>query len=286
MKLLVATCRGQPSYSLDDATLHAALVRQGIEPAPTPWQDIVPDATPVLLRTPWDYAQHRAAFQSWIEALAAAATPCWNPPEIVLWNLDKVYLLELEAAGHAIIPTATLPQYDENAVRAVARDRGWTSCVAKPRIGCAAEGLTVLSPEGVRTFDSTGNVWAPNSDPLPQGAILVSPLLDMTGGEWSLFYFDGVYSHTVCKHPKAGDVRVQEEHGGRTVAAEPPSDARRSSDAVVAEMDVLYARVDGVMVRGQFQIMEVELIEPELYFRYAPQQVDVFAAALARRMRS
>jgi hypothetical protein len=34
--------------------------------------------------------------------------------------------------------------------------------------------------------------------------------------------------------------------------------------------DLLYARVDGILKDGNFLLMELELIEPDLYFDYAP----------------
>jgi glutathione synthase/RimK-type ligase-like ATP-grasp enzyme len=106
-------------------------------------------------------------------------------------------------------------------------------------------------------------------------------------GEYSLFYFGGVYSHTILKSPKRGDFRVQEEHGGRITAVAPEHDLRETADNIVASISqLLYARVD--LVRndsGKFLLMELELIEPALYFRMDEESPRRFATALDELMK-
>jgi glutathione synthase/RimK-type ligase-like ATP-grasp enzyme len=88
-----------------------------------------------------------------------------------------------------------------------------------------------------------------------------------TAGEWSLIFFGGAFSHAVLKRPRAGDFRVQAELGGTAVLAEPPGallDGARKVLALVEE-PLLFARVDGVERNGGFLLMELELIEPQLF---------------------
>ena len=102
-------------------------------------------------------------------------------------------------------------------------------------------------------------------------------------GEISLIFFAGQYSHSVLKKPKAGDFRVQEEHGGRIQSVVPEASiiefAHRTLQAVPGE--TLYARVDLVFLDdGQPTVMEVELIEPSLYLSYDRQSPVRFADAI------
>ncbi|MEZ4988535.1 MAG: hypothetical protein R2795_26510 [Saprospiraceae bacterium] len=41
-----------------------------------------------------------------------------------------------------------------------------------------------------------------------------------------------------------------------------------------------YARVDGILHQGQFLLMELELIEPDLYFDYHPEAMKRFFRSL------
>ncbi len=116
--------------------------------------------------------------------------------------------------------------------------------------------------------------------PLPSVAFLT-----LDEGEYSVFYFDGSYSHAIVKRPKTGDFRVQEEHGGLIAGIEPDAALRHAADRVMAALDEapLQARVDLVHLDdGSLALMELEAIEPSLYFRTHPQAAEHFADALAR----
>ena len=85
------------------------------------------------------------------------------------------------------------------------------------------------------------------------------------------------------KTPAAGDFRVQEQHGGVIV---PHAPAPAEFDAAAAALDLvpggagtlLYARIDLIGPATAPLIMELELIEPELFLPHAPGS----AAAMAR----
>ena len=122
--------------------------------------------------------------------------------------------------------------------------------------------------------------------------LLVQPFAEeiLTQGEWSLLFLDGVFSHAVLKRAKAGDFRVQELHGGTTTAAAPTPGLLRAAQEVLAlapragGRELLYARVDGVVRGGRFELLELELIEPFLFFGTQPAASERFAAALGARL--
>ncbi|HET7845606.1 MAG TPA: hypothetical protein VFL14_15735, partial [Xanthomonadales bacterium] len=113
-----------------------------------------------------------------------------------------------------------------------------------------------------------------------------------TAGEWSLMFFGGAYSHAVLKRPRSGDFRVQEKHGGLQEPAEPTRDTIGQAAAMVAALAELghgglaYARIDGVVVAGRLQLMEAELIEPQLFLSGAPHGAANFARALSETLRA
>lgn len=116
---------------------------------------------------------------------------------------------------------------------------------------------------------------------------MIQPFVrEVLDGETSLFFFDGRYSHAVLKKPRDGDFRVQEEYGGRITAADPPLDLVETCGAIVQLFDepLLYARVDVVRTGEMFVLMELEVIEPSLYFRTVPGSAERFATALVARL--
>ncbi len=113
-----------------------------------------------------------------------------------------------------------------------------------------------------------------------------------TVGEYSLLFFGNEYSHTVLKTPKSGDFRTQMGYGAstRAVQAEPSliAQAARVLD-VVGELlgqRLAYARVDGILREGSFYLMELELIEPNLFLDYGPGSAQHFARTLLAQLES
>lgn len=262
----------------DDHGLPAAFAAKGIDAVARDWKRIVPDGTPVLIRTPWDYAQHASRFIAWMDALDAAGSPCLNDTALLRWNLDKRYLLDLEVKGHPIVPTRAVGSLTK-AVEAAAR-AGWDDAIVKPVIGGGAEGLHRIHQGRLEAIAADGNPWGAAG---ATGRVLVQPYMpEIQDGEWSLFFFGGAFSHAILKLPGAGDFRVQEEHGGRTKAATPTADTLAAATRMVAAVpEATYARVDGIVVAGRFLLMELELIEPELYFRCTTGGEARFAGAVA-----
>ncbi|HSO26428.1 MAG TPA: hypothetical protein VLS48_00030, partial [Anaerolineales bacterium] len=115
-------------------------------------------------------------------------------------------------------------------------------------------------------------------------AVLAQPFMPhiLLEGEFSLFFFGGRFSHAAVKTPASGDFRVQEEYGGQTRRANPPPAALDLARQVVAQIapPPLYARVDLVRdSQGKFALMELELIEPALYFQLDPAAPQRFVRA-------
>ena len=148
--------------------------------------------------------------------------------------------------------------------------------VAKPRISHSAW-HTIL--------------WSPGDslEGAPPGAAIVQPYLPdiETSGELSLIWFAGAYSHAVRKLPQPGDFRVQPEYDGIISFCVPDADEMAAARDILAavEEDLLYARVDLARgLDGRPVLIELELIEPDLYLGYDPAEGAGFAAAVAQRL--
>lgn len=291
-----ATEGGHPRLTADDEHLAAALRAQGMRVDAAVWSDGTVPWTAydlVLVRSCWDYHRRLGEFLLWLAALEASGVALRNPPALVRWNANKRYLQELGEDGIRVVPSAWVRL--GGLARALAQ-RGWDDAVVKPAVGASAYGIFRTSPrnaaEGerrIRDLVASGAV----SDEFLVQAFVPEVLKD---GEWSLvFLSDGDdlrFSHAVRKRPAPGDFRVQGELGGTAVAATPEAglvaDAAAALEracvrSAVPRAEVFYARVDGVARRGRLVIMELECIEPELFFSHDPSAAVRFAAALASR---
>ena len=284
LTIIFATCDEQPLIAADDQILVDALTPLGISATPIPWTEIDPfaqvDAPPIVLRSTWDYHRIPTMFATWLGALQDSGRTVWNDPTIALGNIDKIYLKQLEAVGIAIPRTRWLDSVDQQSVRRTLQDERWTQAVLKPRIAATAYGTFLVTSETPLSHDDLAPARA-------SGALLqefVPEILDR--GETSLMYCDGVFSHAVSKHAKAGDYRVQKDFGGDVVPVVPSPDVIAFADRVMSTLpsSCLYARVDVVETSREPVLMELELIEPELYFLVVPSAAGRFATTISDRL--
>ncbi|MEM1041326.1 MAG: hypothetical protein AAGI91_01740 [Bacteroidota bacterium] len=269
-----------------DRLLHDPLARRGWQVDEVSWRaeadwDVY---EAVVVRSPWDYHAEPEAFFAVLEAIDRSAARLENPLALMRWNARKTYLRDLEARGFPIVPTRWLGRLNAADLPVLYDAFGTDELVVKPVVGANADD-TFRLPRGA----PSGKALSLFAD----RACLVQPFVPavVREGEFSLFYFGDAYSHAILKTPASGDFRVQEEHGSTLRAATPEPALRAVSDAIFASLTPrpLYARTDFVRLDrvsrdGGFALMEVELIEPSLYFPYDAASPERFADAFAERM--
>lgn len=237
----------------------------------------------VIIRTPWDYQNDPAGFLKVLEQIEASRALLQNDLALVKWNIRKTYLRDLQARGNRIVPTI----WQEGGI-SPERLKGFYAAfhteeiIIKPLISANADHTFRLRRQDIFFhYDALQHIFADR-------AFMVQPFMEniLAEGEYSLFYFAGEYSHAILKTPQRNDFRVQEEHGGMITAIKADEKLRRHGEAVMGSLGQipLYARVDLVRDSGNdFAIMEVELIEPALYFRMDALAAERFAEAVNRR---
>ncbi|NNE65555.1 MAG: hypothetical protein HKN33_03240 [Pyrinomonadaceae bacterium] len=266
-------------YEIDDDLAIGPLHDRGWHVETVPWKEKIDWAEfdAVVIRTPWDYHHTPGQFIATLETIAGSGVTLENSIELVKWNIEKTYLRSLEARGVRTVPTI----YPQSVVEPKAirqwKDRLQTEeLVLKPTISATA-GNTFLVSE----FTDELKV-------LNGSRFMVQPFMESIGteGEFSLFFFDGEFSHAILKTPKKGDFRVQEDFGGQNKSIEPDDEMLGFGCGVLKELPEtpLYARVDFVHDnKNKPVLMELELIEPALYFRYDEEAAESFARKFCER---
>ena len=237
----------------------------------------------VIIRTTWDYHKEPGAFLRSLEAIEASRAELINPLALVRWNLHKSYLRRLEEKGVRIVATRWGCGLEHGTLHGIFDSLGAEAIVIKPAIGASADDTFHVHRDAVANFSDH------IIDAFRDRDFLAQPFLRqiVEEGEYSLFYFSGEHSHTILKRPKEHDFRVQEEHGGDISAVTVEDDLIERGRRLLDLLDVppLYARVDYVRdAEDGVALMELELIEPALYFRNAPQAATRFAHAFHRWM--
>ena len=273
-----------PDLNPDDHPLRAELTARGARTHAVRWDDPSVDWRRfdiVVLRSCWDYHLRTAQFRDWLAAQERAGTPLWNPAAVVRWNLDKTYLRDLQEAGVAVPDTIWIEPGPAPDLTALVTSRPWGRAVVKPRISLSAHDTWITDRAGAaRDQERFARLVT------ERGALVQEFVPEvMSAGELSLVYLDGRFSHAVCKRAGRDDFRVQRQYGGSAepVEASPVAlgGAARALAAVPGRW--LYARVDGVEREGRFLVMELEVIEPELFLVWSEEAARRFADAILTR---
>lgn len=282
--VVLVTGRQMPIPDPESHLLLDALRDLGVSASVQPWGDEFAwhEAPLVVVRTPWDYFDARERFLEWARGVAAV-TSLVNPIEVLEWNSHKGYLRALRGFGVPAIETAVLPQGAPADEQAAVLQAHSGEVVVKPAVGGGAVGALRAHSEHAAAREHLAAL-------LESGDALVQPLASAitTHGEVSVVYFGGQFSHAVRKVPALGDYRVQAEYGGR-VEQHTPSDAELAVAAAAlarAPKATSYGRVDLVSVDGRPAVMELEVIEPQLFLDRHPAAPRRFADELVRELRS
>lgn len=301
-RLALATCAELPELDPDDIPLREALAARGIPTDVVVWDDPTIDwgtYEHVLIRSTWDYTARPRQFADWTRRVERTST-LLNPAGVVTWNIDKVYLRQLEDAGIPIVPTIWLDperNFDGRAIHT--RFPAFGDFVVKPTVSAGSR--------------DTGRYKA---DETPQRSLAITHAKNLLGvgrrvmiqryleqvdtvGETALVFVEGQLSHAVRKGPLlSGPFRAGEHEGvlyrREEMTPRDPSDAELTlANEVVAALPgllgldgpLLYARVDLIPDdEGSPVVLELELTEPSLFFKQAPGSVDRFADAVAARL--
>ena len=276
--ITLATCVKYPALTPSDALLGEALRARGADVVAAPWNgEFSPFAAAdgAVVRSTWDYYDVADEFAAWIDRVEEHSRLV-NPRPTLKWNMTKAYLFELAEKGAPVPPMRRIAPA-AGAIADAMDGLKLDEAIVKPLAGGTASGLSRIKRGDISALEAAAAML--------NGDGLVMPVIReiATAGETSFIFIGGEFSHAVVKTPKPGDIRVQEEHGGTSHLIDAPewaaAEARRILSLCPGE--TAYARVDAIIDKDRFVLMEVELVEPELFFTLFPAGAARLADILA-----
>lgn len=264
----------------EDNLLKAALERLGYSVHRTNWDDADFDWTStsyIFFRTTWDYFDRYEEFAPWLEDVCTK-TKLINPKELIYWSLDKHYLNDLDQAGVRIPNTVFVEPKDTRSLSEVIDSLDWREFILKPAISGAARHTYRFTKEEASKHEAIF------SELIAKESMLIQEFQTqiLTKGEVAFMVFGGKFSHAVLKKAKAGDFRVQDDFGGTIEIYHPNEEEIAFVEKAFAACNPIpiYARIDVIWDNDdELCIGEIELIEPELWFRMDEQSADRCAIA-------
>jgi glutathione synthase/RimK-type ligase-like ATP-grasp enzyme len=240
------------------------------------------DYDAVIVRSTWDYQNDSEKFIGVLEKINTASH-LENDIDLMKWNMNKNYLFDLEQKGVKIVDTIWEKKFNRILANEYFDKLTTDEIIIKPNISANADNTFRLTREKLnKNLELLEKVFAARE-------FMVQPFLNniIEEGEYSLFYFNGKFSHSVLKKPKKNDFRVQEEHGGNIQPFKVSNDLILIAENIIKKLSTipLYGRVDLVRTKdNEFALIELELIEPSLYLNKDDQSPNKFVNAFEERI--
>ena len=229
----------------------------------------------VLFRSTWDYFDNFEQFKKWFDKTRNTCLMI-NSSETIEWNLDKHYLLDLQKHQIPIPKSEFIKRELSVDLSLLMQEKKWNEIVVKPTISGAAKNTYRLKKEDINQFDSTWKKLIYQED------FIVQEFQNnvITKGEVAMMVIGGKYTHAVLKKAKEGDFRVQDDFGGSIAIYNPSEKMVKLAEQCTRIISPIpsYARVDIIWDNsGDLAVSELELIEPELWFRLNPNAAQKLA---------
>jgi glutathione synthase/RimK-type ligase-like ATP-grasp enzyme len=275
LTVLLAVDEATHSLTDDDRHFAIALERLGARVEAVLWGQDVPAESVVVIRSTWDYIERPALFAQWLDRLEAVGATVHNAIPVLRWNMHKRYLVELAGRGVPTVPTQLVTVGEHVDLSSLRAELGWAAIVVKPAVGGTArlaEHSRRVGPAGLqRHLDRV----------VRSEDALVQPFVESiaTAGEISVIAIAGEPRLAIRKTPAPGDWRTQTDFGGTATAVPitaPLEDIAARALGALATTPA-YARIDVTGDPTDHRLVELELVEPELFFRFDTTVADRLA---------
>ena len=242
------------------------------------WNDSIFDwetTRSILFRSTWDYFDKFELFKKWFNKTKNKCLMI-NSAETIEWNIDKHYLLDLQEHQIPIPNSEFIQRRSSIDLLELMQKKNWNEIVVKPTISGAAKNTYRLKRGEINQFNPSWEKLIYQED------FIIQEFQNnvITEGEVAMIVIGGKFTHAVLKKAKEGDFRVQDDFGGSIAIYNPSKEMVKLAEKCTRILTPIpsYARVDIIWDNfRELAVSELELIEPELWFRLNPNAAQKLA---------
>ena len=262
----------------EDELVINALKEKNLSVVKKDWNDSIFDwetTRSILFRSTWDYFDKFELFKKWVNKTKNKCLMI-NSTETIEWNIDKHYLLDLQEHQIPIPNSEFIKRGSSIDLSLLMQKKNWNEIVVKPTISGAAKNTYRLKKEEIIQF---GPIW---EKLIYKEDFIVQEFQNnvISEGEVAMIVIGGKFTHAVLKKAKEGDFRVQDDFGGSIAIYNPSEEMVKLAEKCTRIQTPIpsYARVDIIWDNlMELAVSELELIEPELWFRLNPNAAQKLA---------
>ena len=280
MQIAILTCEKLPNLLETDQKIISELAKHKIVAKAVIWDNKNinwKDFDLLIFRSTWDYFEKQTEFDIWLEEIKKLKIPTLNSLETISKNKHKFYLQEIQKQGFKIIPTVFIEKTNSLNIKKIIPPN-WKMAVIKPAYSGGSYQTQLFK---ISEMDEVNQLYLPLA---AEKELLLQEFMPEieTLGETSFIFFNKKFSHAVNKKPVEGEFRIQVQFGGKYTLVSPSEILVQKAQDIVNTFseDLLYARVDGIVIENDLYLMEIECLEPDLYFNLAEDSLDKFVNSI------
>ncbi len=267
----------------EDNYIKVALEKTGLKVGRLSWDDATFNWSTtkyILFRTTWDYFDRYDEFSKWLNKVSKQ-TILLNSEAIIRWNIDKHYLQDLQKKEVHICESYFIETTEKDSLQELAAKHQLNEFVLKPCVSGGGRHTYRINPQNISAHEAIFKKL------IAREALILQPFQHniVKKGEISLILINGKFTHAVLKIAKKGDFRVQDDFGGSVHNYTPTQLEINFAEKAIKACNELpiYARVDIFTDNNnKLALAELELIEPELWFRNNTKAADELAKGIQK----
>lgn len=288
-KVGIVSCDKWKNKITEDLLLEKELINNNICAEIISWEDKLINYSKfdcLILRSVWGYQNKYLEFREWLQMIKSRNILLLNHPDIIINNIQK-------NKQFSILKKNNIPFIDTNFVYTeedlLKKIYSKPLTVIKPIISGSGENTYLIGQEKLSNLrnilNELNSIFAQNDN-----GIMIQPYINgIENGEYACVFIDGINTHNMLRFPG-----VFSEKKRPIYLSDIPCCIKKIAYDVskLKEFsDYLYMRVDIVLQDGNPIIMEVELAEPDLLFKYIEndrvrnQGIKLLSKSIVRRMR-
>ena len=286
-KIAIVSCDKWINKIQEDLLLKQYLENEGYNAQIISWEDSkinYNDYSGLILKSVWGYQNKYFEFKTWLSMIKSMGIPLFNNVDIILDNIKKDKQFE-------ILYKHNIPYIDTEFIFDIQKLDTYINSefpkVIKPIIsGSGNNTFTLNSKENINQIKEIYKKLLEEKD----NGIMLQPFIpEIKDGEFACIYIDGINTHNMLRFP--GILSVKHKPIFLNDIPASVSNLAQKVSTLEEYKDYLYMRIDIIFKNNEPLIMEVELAEPDLLFKYIPDEeiknnnMEFFAKKLVRRLK-
>lgn len=290
-KIAIVSCDKWVGKVKEDELLKFELNKLLVDVDIISWQDKTVDYSKydgIVIRSLWGYQDYIEEFIEYLDKLKKDKVKVFNNVEILKDNLNKYEqfkILDKYEIPH--IETFFLRKDELDKVSKINKEH--KDLVVKPIISGSGNNTFIISNTIEKNNIKVDDVKEKFSVVLNDinNYLMVQPFVkEIDNGEISVVLIDNKVSHIVVRNTSVFNNKGSIMVVGLDTMDDKMKAIVDSCTKIKEYQDALYMRVDLVKIDNEFKVMELELVEPQLFlsFRKTKKQLKNFAKAIREKI--